>query len=122
MTPTTPTRVVDTRDRSRALMNMGTAGFPLAANTTKTIQLAGDRGIPGTASVISANVAVVSPSGNGSLTIWDCGKHPPIQSLNFRQGRTVANGVQAQLSGTGTVCVRSTATTHVIIDVTGWWT
>ncbi len=121
MTPTTPTRVVDTRDGTRALMNLGTAGFPLAANTTKTIKLAGDRGIPGTASVISANVTVVSPGGTGSLTMWDCGTQPPIQSLNYRQGRSVANGVQVQTSGTGTVCIRSTAATHVVIDVTGWW-
>jgi hypothetical protein len=122
MTPTTPTRVVDTRDSTRALMNMGTAGFPLAANTTKTITLAGDRGIPTDASVISANVTVVSPGGTGSLTMWDCGTQPPIQSLNYRQGRSVANGVQVQLSTTGTVCIRSTAATHVVVDVTGWWT
>lgn len=122
MTPTTPTRVVDTRDSTRALMNMGTAGFPLAANTTKTIQLAGDRGIPAGASVISANVTVVSPGGTGSLTMWDCGTQPPIQSLNYQQGRSVANGVQVQLSTTGTVCIRSTAATHVVVDVTGWWT
>ncbi len=122
MTPTSPTRVVDTRDGTRALMNMGTSGFPLAANTTKTIRLAGDRGIPANASVLSANVIVVSPSGTGSLTIWDCGLQPPIQSLNYRQGHTVANGVQVQMSGSGTVCIRSTAATHVVVDVTGWWT
>jgi hypothetical protein len=102
-------------------MNLGTRGGALPAYAIKTLQLAGQRGIPSTASVISVNIAAVTPSGTGSLTMWDCGSQPPIQTLNFRTGRTVATGVQVQLSRTGTLCIRSNVKTHLIIDVTGWW-
>ncbi|MFM2076731.1 MAG: hypothetical protein RJA49_621 [Actinomycetota bacterium] len=121
MVPSSPTRVVDTRDVTRTQMNLGTRGNALPAYAIKTLQLAGQRGIPSTASVISLNVAAVTPTGTGSLTMWDCSSQPPIQTLNFRVGRTVATGVQVQLSKTGTLCIRSTVKTHLIIDVTGWW-
>lgn len=121
MVPSTPTRVIDTRDSLRPQMNFGLAGFQLPAGVTKSVQLSGDRNIPLTASVLSANVVIVSPSASGSVTLWDCGTQPPIQSVNFRQGHNVANGLQVQLSTTGTLCIRSTAATHIVIDVTGWW-
>lgn len=122
MIPTTPTRVVDTRDVYRAEMNLGTRGHRLTAYTTKRLQLGGQRGIPADASVISVNVAAVTPGSSGSLTMWDCSSIPPIQSVNFRTGRTVATGVQARMSADGALCIRATADTHVVIDVTGWWT
>jgi hypothetical protein len=121
MVPTTPTRVADTRDVYRTEMNLGTSGTPLPAYQTKTIQLAGQRGIPANATVVSVNVAVVAPGSVGSLTMWGCGTQPAIQSVNYA-GRTVANGIQVQLSADGALCVQTTTATHLIIDVTGWWT
>ncbi len=122
MVPSTPTRVIDTRDLYRTQMNMGTSGGVLPANTTKVLQLAGQRGIPANASVMSVNVAAVTPTGTGSLTLWDCSAQPDIQTVNYRTSRTVANGVQVQLSTGGAMCIRSTVATHLVIDVTGWWT
>lgn len=121
MVPTTPTRVADTRDPYRTEMNLGTSGVPLPAFQTKTIQLAGERGIPANATVVSVNVAVVAPGSVGSLTMWGCGAQPAIQSVNYAN-RTVANGIQVQLSAGGALCVQTTTATHLIIDVTGWWT
>lgn len=121
MIPTTPTRVTDTRETIRPLMNLGMGGTALPANTTKTLALAGQRGIPASATVVSVNVAAVAPGATGSVTLWGCGTQPLIQSVNFSGGRTVATGIQVQLSDTGTMCIRSTASTHLVIDVTGWW-
>ncbi len=121
MIPSTPTRVTDTRDLLRPLMNLGTGGAMLAANVTKTLSLAGQRGIPANATVVSVNVAAVAPGATGSVTLWGCGTEPQIQSVNFAGGRTVATGIQVQLSNAGELCVRSTANTHLVIDVTGWW-
>lgn len=121
MIPTTPTRVADTRDLYRTEMNLGTGGSALPAFQTKTIQLAGQRGIPSNATVVSVNVAVVAPGSVGSLTMWGCGDQPAIQSVNYAN-RTVANGIQVQLSAGGGLCVQTTTDTHLIIDVTGWWT
>jgi hypothetical protein len=122
MVPSTPTRVIDTRDLYRTQMNLGTSGGALPANTTKVLQLAGQRGIPANASVMSVNVVAVTPTGTGSLTLWDCSTQPNIQTVNFRATHTVANGVQVQLSSGGAICIRSTVATHLVIDVTGWWT
>lgn len=121
MIPSTPTRVTDTRDQLRPLMNLGTGGSMLTANTTKTLSLGGQRGIPANATVVSVNVAAVAPGATGSVTLWGCGSEPQVQSVNFAGGRTVATGIQVQLSSAGELCVRSTADTHLVIDVTGWW-
>ncbi len=121
MVPSSPTRVVDTRDATRLMMNVGTQGHALPAFATKTIALAGQRGIPAGASVLSVNVTAATPVGTGAITLWDCSTQPPSQSLNFRAGHTVTTSIQVQLSSNGSLCMRSTATTHVIIDVTGWW-
>ena len=121
MIPSTPTRVADTRDQYRTEMNLGTTGSPLPAFQTSTIQLAGQRGIPANATVVSVNVAVVAPGSVGSLTMWGCGEQPAIQSVNYA-GRTVANGIQVQLSASGALCLQTTTATHLIVDVTGWWT
>jgi hypothetical protein len=121
MVPSTPTRVADTRDPYRTEMNLGTGGYPLPAFQTKTIVLAGQRGIPANATVVSVNVAVVAPGATGSLTMWGCGSQPAIQSVNYAN-RTVANGIQVQLSDDGALCLQTTTQTNLIIDVTGWWT
>lgn len=121
LVPSTPTRVVDTRDTSRIQMNLGLRGYMLPAGTTKRVDLAGERNIPSSASVVSANVTVVSPTASGSITMWDCGTIPAVKSVNFKAGRNVANGLQLQLSSSGELCMKATATTHIVIDVTGWW-
>ncbi|HAP75368.1 MAG TPA: hypothetical protein DCR14_04730 [Acidimicrobiaceae bacterium] len=119
--PATPTRVTDTRDVYRVEMNLGTDGAMLPANTTKELQLAGERGIPAGIAAVSLNLTVVFPASGGSITIWECGTQPPVKSITFSSGKTVANGVQVRLSPNGSLCVRSTATTHLVMDVTGWW-
>ena len=119
--PAGPARVTDTRDLYRAPMNLGTGGDTLTANQTYTLSLSGERGIPGTIQALSLNITAVRPTGNGSLTVWGCGTEPPVDSLVFFNGKTVANGVQVKVSASGDICIRSTTDTHFIIDVTGWW-
>jgi hypothetical protein len=121
MIPSTPTRVIDTRDAVRPQMNFGSGGNPVTAGVTQTITLAGQRGIPGNASDVSINIVAVDPTAPGSLTVWDCGPMPSTQTITFEPGRNVANAMQARLSATGALCVSSTAATHIVIDVTGWW-
>jgi hypothetical protein len=122
MTPSTPTRVIDTRDGTRAPMNFGNGGNMVPANVTQTITLAGQRGIPANASDVSINIVAVDPTAPGSITVWDCGAQPATQAITFTPGRNVANSMQARLSASGQLCVSSTAATHIVIDVTAWWT
>jgi hypothetical protein len=121
MIPSTPTRVIDTRDATRSAMNFGNGGNNVPANVTQTITLAGQRGIPGNATDVSINIIAVDGAAPGSLTVWDCGAMPATQTVTFEPGRNVANAMQAKLSPTGALCVSTTANTHIVIDVTGWW-
>ena len=119
--PTTPTRVTDTRDVFRTEMNLGTGGMALAAGYTYRLVLGGQRGIPASAKAVSLNVASVFPTGGGSLRISACGTTPNVASLNFELNRVVPSGMQVALSSNGEICIYSTAATHIIIDVTGYW-
>ncbi|MEI8238135.1 MAG: hypothetical protein WCI22_01835, partial [Actinomycetota bacterium] len=121
--PTLPTRVVDTRDQFRAQMNLGTAGKTVSALSTKTLLLAGQRGIPATAKAVSIIVTVVAPSASGSVSVWGgaCDSTSTAKSINFSAGQTIANTVQVALGATGSVCLRNTVGAHLVVDVTGWW-
>jgi hypothetical protein len=121
MIPSTPTRVIDTRDAARPAMNFGNGGNPVPAGVTQKITLAGQRGIPANATDVSITIIAVDPTDVGSLTVWDCGAMPSTQEVTFTPGRNVANSMQARLSATGDLCVSSTAATHIVIDVTAWW-
>lgn len=121
LTPTSPTRVVDTRDLTRDLMNVGTMGSRIAPSTVYRVDLGGERGIPTTAKALSVNVTVTAVSTTGSITVWGCGTTPPVKTINFTAGSTIANGVQVKLSSVGELCFSGTTNAHVIVDVNGWW-
>ena len=120
-TPLTAMRAMDTRD-SQAVLNLGSGGAPLAAGSTHEISLAGVRGIPAGAVVMSINVTATDSAGAGYVTVWPCSAaRPTVSALNASAGVTVANGIQAQLSARGSLCVYTQNATHLIIDVNGYW-
>ena len=47
------------------------------------------------------------------------GRCPNASNLNYVAGQAIANTAIATLSSTGSICVFSSATTHLIIDVSG---
>ena len=75
----------------------------------------------GTSSAV-LNVTVTGPAGPGFLTAYPCGQPTPNASnLNFVGGQTVANAVVAKLSTDGKVCLFTSAATHLIADVAGYF-
>jgi len=120
-TPTTPFRLIDTRDRLRAEMNAGTAGQQVGAGQVVTLQIAGVRGVPAGATAVSVNITTTASSGNGYLTAWPCNDQPVASTANMRIDGAVSNGAQLPLSASGTLCVYAQNATHVVIDVNGWW-
>lgn len=115
-----PCRLVDTR----------IAGSPasgrIAAGALKTFVLTGACGIPTTAVALSANVAVVAPSGSGDFVVFPAGTGAPSAStLSFSGGRTRANNTQILLSsdGTGRAIVqnRSSGSMDLLVDVNGYY-
>ncbi len=113
----TPSRVLDTRT--------GVGGVPVGPVATGGIltkTVTGSNGVPATGvSAVSLNVTVTSPQGPGYVTIYPCGTPPNASNLNFVLNQTIPNAVIAPLNALGQLCIFTSAATHVIIDVNGWF-
>ena len=120
-TPSTPFRFTDTRDVSRPEVNAGQVGERLAQGQTMMIPMAGLRGIPASARAISANITVVDAIDRGFVTAWPCGAVPTASNVNYEFSAPIANAAELPLSSSGAICIYSSTSAHVIIDVNGWW-
>jgi Cysteine-rich secretory protein family len=120
-TPSAPFRFTDTRDGYRTEVNAGQAGTRLAAGQTLVVQIAGVRGVPANAKAISANLTVVDATNSGYITAFPCGELPSTSNVNYEATAAIANAAQLPLAGNGAICIFSTASAQVIIDVNGWW-
>ena len=115
LVPVTPGRLMDTRE--------GLGGVVLGPGDTRELQVAGREGVPATGALaVALNVTVVEPTGAGFLTVWPSGTRPTASSLNFIAGRTVANAVLVGVGADGRIRLfNSSGTTHVVVDVAGWF-
>ncbi len=106
--PVTPFRLVDTRK------NLGTASLR-AGKVTRLHVGASD------VVAISANFTVVSPSGYGYITAYNCTvERPTVSTLGFQPGQTIANQAIVPLKQ-GDLCVFSLVDADLIIDVNGYY-
>jgi hypothetical protein len=111
----TPCRVVDTR----------LVGGPVAAGADRTIPIVGGAcAVPITAKAVSLNIAVTQPSGPGNVRLFPAGAAVPTAStINYAAGQTRTNNVVVGLSVAGelTARVQPSGSTHVILDVNGYF-
>ncbi len=119
-TPSPPTRLMDTRD-ANPVVNAGTGGQRVGGGQVLTVTYAGQRGIPANATSLSLNIAVVGADTPGTLTAWPCGAQPNTISTSFGARFATNNGVQAKLSAGGQLCVYTSTSAHIVIDIAGWW-
>jgi streptogramin lyase len=116
-----PCRVIDTRNP------VGPYGGPaLLSEGIRVFALAGQCGIPSSATAVAVNIAVTQQTnGPGFLTLYPAGAALPTTStINFRAGQTRANNAILPLSGLGALsvyCAQGGGTTHLILDVTGYF-
>jgi hypothetical protein len=114
----TPVRLLDTRKPT---------GVPVAAKLgagdTLVLQIAGRGGLPQTGvAAATLNVTVTEPDLDGFVTAYPCDRDRPTASnLNFVTGQTVPNLVTARLSASGTLCLFTSATTHLVADIAAWY-
>jgi len=116
-TALSPARILDTRDGT------GGIGTAVGPGATVTLQVLGRGGVPlWGAAAVAVNVAVTSPTSDGYLTIYPSDPARPLaSSINFAPGQTVANMVVAKVSD-GTIDIfNASGSTHVIVDVEGWF-
>jgi hypothetical protein len=118
MTP--PVRLLDTRVAN------GLSGR-FSANTPRTFTSAGLGVIDAHATAVTGNLTVTGDSHSGAIYLGpDAAAKPSTSTLNFAWGEVTANGVTVALSPTGTLSATYMAasgnTTHMVFDVTGFFT
>ncbi len=118
--PLSPIRLADTRSY-QALLNPVDPGRPLAAGAVLQVQVAGSRGIPSGVQAASLNLVALDGPAGGWLRVVPCGASSDVSNVNYVDPAPVANGANVKLSADGAVCITSSQTTHVIVDITGVW-
>jgi hypothetical protein len=114
--PITPQRMVDTREPGFSILRPGQElSVPVAG-------VAG--GAPADADGVALNVTVVNTTGKGWLKAYPCGGTRPedLSSINFVTNDVRANSVVVPVGSGGRVCFEVLRTTHVIVDITGYFT
>lgn len=114
-TPLTPHRLLDTRLAG---------GGPLQPMKARTLRVAGVAGgAPAGAEGVALNVTAVNPAGAGWLQVSPCAgaSASGISSVNFVGGDIRPNSVVVPLDDAGQVCLLASATTNVVVDVTGYF-
>jgi Peptidase family M23 len=111
-TAITPVRLLDTRS--------GPAAGKARPRTEVRVPVAGRSGIAAGANAAQVNITVTDPVGPGFVTAWPCGSAIPLASvLNYAEGTTVANATLVGLGG-GSLCLATSDSAHLIVDVTGY--
>jgi hypothetical protein len=102
-------RVLDTRDGT------GVAAGRLAAG--QVLHLSGPA-VPAGAYARFVNVTVTEPEAAGFVTVWPCSASVPgTSTVNFRAGDTRANSTIVNLAADGSMCVYTSVSTHLVIDL-----
>jgi hypothetical protein len=114
----TPCRVVDTR-----LVGAQTNGSPLTCGRDWDVTVGGICGVSPTARAVSINLTVTAPSVQGDVKAFASGTPPPLGGIvNYTKSNTRANNAIVSLDSAGKMTVRcSSGTTHVIVDVNGYF-
>ncbi|MGB8857732.1 MAG: SpoIID/LytB domain-containing protein [Ilumatobacteraceae bacterium] len=109
--PVSPARVYDSR----------ASGRRIAAGSVVTIPIAGATA-PAGATGVALSVQAIDPTGAGFVTVFPCSSAVPIvSSLNVVPAGNIANHVEVALSAAGTVCAFVSTSTHLIVDLSGWY-
>ncbi len=112
-TPATPQRLIDTRS------GIGTSAAALVAGCTLVVRPP----VPAGATAAAVNLIAVGSSGNGYLTVHACGTQRPVASAVQSVRGGVASGASfVPLAPDGSFCVYSSLTSHVVVDLFGWFT
>ena len=116
--PIVPCRMVDTRNPR------GVFGGPaIAPGSTRNFAIPNSQcGIPSIATAYSLNVTVVPARDLGYLSVWPAGQPQPlVATLNSLDGRIKSNAAIVAAGAGGAVSVFATDTTHVILDINGYF-
>lgn len=118
----TPVRLLETRAGEPGCF---APGAPLTGNTDTTQQGTGTCSgvtIPSTAKALVGNATTVSPAAEGFLTLFPANvTRPFISSGNYDAAEVLNSPFVVGLSPTGQFKIFTTATTHLVVDVSGYF-
>jgi hypothetical protein len=132
-TPITPCRILDTR------LMAGGAGTPIPAGGISSYYAGGVSNFVASGgsatncglqtaglniAAVAINFVAVSPSAAGYITVFPFGGvQPTASTLNYTAGEVVANSAIVKVSQVSSTAmsIYSLATTHVVADVTGYY-
>ena len=118
--PLEPARLLDSRSGN------GLSG-PFTVRVPRTFIVAGRGSVPVEAIAVTGNLTVTQQTGAGYVFLGPVATaNPSSSTLNFPLGDNRANGVTVSLSSTGTLSATyvsgvTTAQTHLVFDVTGYF-
>jgi hypothetical protein len=120
-----PIRLFDTRAPIPGFAACAYLNQPLVADAelARPARIACDGlTIPADAQAIVGNATVVGPSGAGFVTLWPNGPpRPPVSNLNYTAGQVVPNAFTVGLGADGQFRTYTSASTHFIVDITGYY-
>ncbi|MFK7917327.1 MAG: zinc-dependent metalloprotease family protein [Ilumatobacter sp.] len=112
LTAISPQRLLDTRQPTSPVRG------PLRPDQEVRLSV---QGVPDGTTAVVLNVTAAGPTGDGFISLTPCAQgEERTSSLNYRTGRNVANSVIVPLSPTGEICVMSSQSTQLVLDVTGF--
>jgi uncharacterized delta-60 repeat protein len=115
----TPSRLLETRKSPTVDGQFENVGRR-QANTTSEVQIAGRAGIPAGSTNATLNITAINAADAGFVTVWPCSEaRPNASTLNVSAGGTIANAAVTKLSTTGAICIYTSTTTDLVVDVTG---
>jgi outer membrane protein assembly factor BamB len=118
----TPCRVVDTRGGP----GVPVGGPALDALVVRTLQIAGNCGVPANAKAVSINVTITQPGSDGYVTVYPPASTPPgVSTVNYSAGKTRSNNAIVAVDQDGMLAALATqsfgTTVHLIVDVNGYF-
>ncbi|CAN5425478.1 hypothetical protein BH10ACT2_BH10ACT2_12500 [soil metagenome] len=116
-----PGRLLDTRAGGATIDGQHQGVGQIQAGATYELPVLDRAGIDvAAAETVVLNVTAVSPIGKGFVTVFPCGQpRPNASNLNFTPGKVIANAVLARVGDAGRVCLYSSVTTDLLVDVSG---
>ncbi|MEM8745353.1 MAG: hypothetical protein AAGF91_01530, partial [Actinomycetota bacterium] len=119
--PVEPARIFDSRVGGDTIDGLDEAGGRLSADSEVTIDVAGRAGVPLDAQAVIANVTAIQSPGTGFATVHACETPRPwTASLNYSAGVNLGNEVIASLGGVGELCVYTSESIEMTVDVVGY--
>ena len=118
-----PARLADTRVGFDTVDHVGPTQGYRDAGTTTVVHVTGRAGVPANATTAMLNVTATEAGNSGFVTVFPCGVERPLASnLNYVTGQTIPNAALTKIGVNGTVCLYTSQPTHLVVDVTGFFT